>query len=291
MVFEDNPAKRESLYHTALVFTKKISIGTQKADSELERLLKSYGSFENIFKVLEGDMFSREVEEVQGIGKVIDKLEKISFNFKVLTVNDRKYPSYLSAETASPVLYTQGDTELLETKSIAVVGTRGRNGIIGEEDRKEGENILERLVKSDHAIVSGLALGCDTLAHCYALSQGGRTTAVLGTPLDKFYPRENKGLQKEIGKNHLVASPYPMGIKTFPFHFAHRNKTTVGLSTEGITVIQAGDKSGTMHAVRHCVKQGKPVYALANNFGRGYKWVEKYSEAIKIPNKNQLRGS
>ncbi|WP_249114146.1 DNA-processing protein DprA, partial [Vibrio parahaemolyticus] len=115
------------------------------------------------------------------------------------------------------------------------------------------------------AIVSGLAAGSDTLGHQAALKYSGRTIAVIGTPLDQYFPKENRELQDEIAKNHLLVSEYPIGIRSFGSFFANRNRTTVGLSSEGVVVARAGDRSGTQYAIRHCVEQGKQLYALENN--------------------------
>lgn len=63
--------------------------------------------------------------------------------------------------------------------------------------------------------------------------------------------------------------------------FANRNLTTVSLSTDGIVVIKASDNSGTMHAVRHCIEQNKPLYVLENNFSKPHRWLEEYKDKIK----------
>ncbi|MCX6709076.1 MAG: DNA-processing protein DprA [Candidatus Woesearchaeota archaeon] len=68
-------------------------------------------------------------------------------------------------------------------------------------------------------------------------------------------------------------------MTTYQSHFAYRNRLTVSLSKEGIVVVQADDESGTQHAIRHAHKQNKKIYALPNNFGKEYKWVEKYKPA------------
>src|SRR5690606_30838806 len=100
------------------------------------------------------------------------------------------------------------------------------------------------------AIVSGLAKGSDTLGHEAAIRFGGRTIAVLGTALNAFYPAENRKLQEEIATKHLLVSEYPIGLRSFGSFFANRNRTTVGLSSHGIVVARAGDRSGTQHAVK-----------------------------------------
>ena len=185
------------------------------------------------------------------------------------------------------MLYCSGNIELVNAKTIAVVGTRQLEDDI---DIVEGKKVLQRLLDKGYVIVSGLAKGCDTLAHSYVIEHGGKTIAVLGTPLNKYYPKENKHLQEIIASQHLVVTQYPIGIKTFPSHFAHRNKTTVGLSTEGVVVIRAGDKSGTQHAIKECIYTKKPLYVLMNNLNKGYGWVKNYKGFFKVPNKPNNNG-
>jgi len=179
---------------------------------------------------------------------------------------------------ATPVLYAIGDLELLYSKTIGVVGTRR---IEKKPDIDAANSCLARLIEKEYTIVSGLASECDTLAHRFAVENGGKTIAVLGTPLDVYYPKENTKLQDEIAENHLLISQYPVGIDTTGACFAHRNTTTVGLSKEGLVVLLSPDKSGTLHAVSECVETGKQLYVLEHNIDRGFQWVEKYGVGIE----------
>jgi len=154
--------------------------------------------------------------------------------------------------------------------SIAAVGTRE----LFEEDENDKKAInkakefLEDKIKNNYAIVSGLALGCDTVAHKTAIEKGGKTIAVLGAPLDRYYPPENKELQKQMEKTQLVLSQYPFGINVWPNFFAHRNITTVALAKEGILVIKTKEKSGTNYAIKNCVMQNKKLYAIDSKENR-----------------------
>lgn len=279
-MFRDNN-QSEMFYHAALVHAKKFSAGTKSGDLKLRRLLEEHGSFREIYLSIYGEMFP-DMRNDPELDRIASRIRRINFEFRVLTVNDVQYPSHLrKLPDATPVLYTRGDIGLLEHTSIAVVGTRRLDDLV---DMAEGTAIVQRLVSAEHVIVSGLALGCDTLAHTKAIEYGGKTIAVLGTPITKHYPKENRELQDKIASEHLVLTQYPVGISTYPPHFAHRNLTTVGLSTEGVVVVRSDDKSGTLHAVRNCVEQGKQLYVLANNLGREYKWVLEYRNRMKIPN-------
>ncbi|MBD3304497.1 DNA processing protein DprA [Candidatus Woesearchaeota archaeon] len=286
----DESNKRETFYHAVLLETKKLKTSFS-GDNELRKRLQELGSFEAIFNKEMG------VSNVEEFVKSDAKLEKIAkdiqdadFDFQVLTINDPAYP-LKDVPDATPVLYARGDLCLFGQKSIAVVGTRKlfKNNMVCAA--LEGSSILERLVRAGHVIVSGLAEGCDTLAHEAAILYGRRTVAVLGTPLDIYYPQMNRSLQEEIARNHLLVSQYPIGKNTFGSFFAHRNHTTVSLSSEGVVVVHADDKSGTQHAIRACKKQGKPLYILQNNFSCGYAWPgkvkKKYSNAkVVSPNRN-----
>lgn len=285
-MFEDTN-KLENLYHVALIYSKEIKIGTKSGNKELKHLLLEYGNFENICRSLWGSLFTSiedKLRQIPNLESAIKTISKINFNYDVLTINDERFPVHLkNIENSTPILYTRGNLDLFNAeKSIAIVGTR-RPELI---DVEEGGKITQRTVNKGFVVISGLAQGCDTIAHENAIKYGGNTIAVLGTPLNSSYPKENKLLQEDIAINHLLVSQYPIGIRSFPQYFANRNLTTVGLAKNGVIVIRAGDKSGTQHAIRHCVEQDKPLYVLDNNLGKGYDWVNKskYVDSIKIPN-------
>ncbi|EOX4840767.1 DNA-processing protein DprA [Vibrio alginolyticus] len=265
--------------HAALILTKKVSVGSVTANNKLRDMLLNIGSFEDIYNQHFG-MFPIE----ENIENQLDRAySKIDFDFKVITINDPEYPEKLrSVEGATPVLYCRGDLSLLNAdKTISFVGTRELHN---PEHVRHGDSVIGRLLNAGYqAIVSGLAAGSDTLGHQAALKHSGRTIAVLGTPLDQYFPKENRELQDEIAKNHLLVSEYPIGIRSFGSFFANRNRTTVGLSSEGVVVARAGDRSGTQYAIRHCVEQGKQLYALENNiYEPEYQWVQKYKDNMKV---------
>ncbi|MBI1973069.1 DNA-processing protein DprA [Candidatus Woesearchaeota archaeon] len=275
----DDQAKRESFYHAALIETGLLKIASPKANNQARELLQQHGSFEGIACA---QKLEDRLKNDRDTALIRRQLERWNKPFQVLTINDLTFPELLKkVEGITPVLYLQGDPKILNAKSVAIVGTRDLEDSI---DREEGERIVKEVVHKGYVVVSGLANGCDTLAHQETIAYGGRTIAVLGTPLNRTYPAKNKQLQEDIAENHLVVSQYPMGISTFPHHFAHRNTTTVGLSSLGIIVIRAGDRSGTLHAVEECLKQGKQLFVLHNNLGKGYKWIEHYRGKFKIPN-------
>lgn len=277
-------AKKIAWQHAALVLSKKIGIGSKKFNEELKTLLNQFGSIPNLYQHHFG-MFPIDPSLIQILDK---RFSKLKFEFNVLQFNDDLYPEYLKKiHGIPPIYYYRGDIELLKiNESISFVGTRNLDEI---EHIQHGTDVIERLFHAGYkVIVSGLAKGSDTLGHETAIALGGKTIAVLGTPLDISYPAENKLLQEKIAIEHLLITEYPIGIDSFGSYFAHRNLTTVSLSKKGIIVARAGDKSGTQHAIKICIEQGKPVYILENNiYVPDYSWVEKYKDRIKVIRKNK----
>lgn len=270
---------RESWCHAALILSKKIPVGSETANKKIRELLLAFHSFEGIY-----DHFFGFISIDEKIKSQLDSAyKKINFPFYAININDARYPDSLRhVENATPIIYCKGDLSLFNLKkTIAFVGTRELNNV---EHIEHSERVIKRLIAAGYeAIVSGLATGSDTLGHKEAIKNGAKTIAVLGTPLDQFYPKENKSLQDLIGEEHLLVSEYPIGIRAFGSFFANRNRTTVGLAIEGIIVARASDRSGTMYAVKHCVEQGKQLYILENNINEiSYEWVAKYKDKIKV---------
>jgi len=277
----DDKNKDESLYHAALIYSKSVSVGTGSANKKLKELIEEHGNFENIYNSIFGkESHDKSIKKIKGIEKVVETLNRIEYDFKVLTVKDADFPESLKEEGNTPVIYARGDLNLLNNKHMAVVGTRYIFPNKDEQACKEAKSVMKRLVDAGYTIVSGLAKGCDTIAHKYAVGHGGKTIAVLGTPLDKSYPAENKELQEKIAKDHLLISQYPIGIGSYPSYFISRDKTVASLS-EGIVVIKASDNSGTIHTVKEAASQGKKIYVLENNFNKNNVWLNDYKENIK----------
>ena len=265
--------------HAALVLSKKLMIGSAKANEELRHWLDRFGNIDAIYEHHFG-LVPVDTE----VTKLLDKeFSKVQFEFKSLTYNDELYPEKLRGVAgAPPIIYCRGDLSLLDLKkTISFVGTRELDN---PRHIAHGKRVIERLFEAGYeAIVSGLALGSDTLGHSTAIELNKKTIAVLGTPLTLSYPKENRELQEKIAQNHLIVTEYPVGLRSFGSYFANRNRTTVGLSTGGVVVARAGDKSGTQYAIRYSIDQGKPVYVLENNIHeKDYSWVLKYKDHIKI---------
>ncbi|HCT6425887.1 TPA: DNA-processing protein DprA, partial [Citrobacter freundii] len=113
-----------------------------------------------------------------------------------------------------------GDTSIFKLeKSIAFVGTRE---LTDSAHIQSARDAIKRISLAGYdVIVSGLATGSDTLGHKSAIEYGMKTIAVLGTPLNMYYPKENKQLQLDIARDHLVVTEYPIGIRSFGAFFAN----------------------------------------------------------------------
>lgn len=274
--------------HAALILSKKLNAGSAKANDVLRQALLEFGSMDALY-----DHHFGLIPVDDAIRQRLDQdYSKVGFDFAAVTLSDNRYPAHLrSVKGAPPILYCRGDLSLFRLeKTIAFVGSRDLTNL---DHLAHGKDTIERLFRSGYqALVSGLALGSDRLGHTTAIELGQKTIAVLGTPLNQSYPKENRALQEDIARNHLLVSEYPIGIPSFGSFFANRNRTTVGLSTGGIVVARAGDKSGTQHAIRCCIEQGKPLYALENNVQEpAFEWVRKYKDHIKVVRQPPLKGS
>ena len=172
---------------------------------------------------------------------------------------DSEYPKRLrDIKDAPKKLYVEGNVKILNTNSIAVVGSRNCTPY-GERWCKK---FIKELVKYDITIVSGMAIGIDTIAHDTALKYGGKTIAVLPSGLDNIYPSKNKNLYKQIINNGgTVITEYPPEEKADSKKFLERNRIVSGLSM-GILVVEAAHRSGTSVTARLANSQNRDVFCI-----------------------------
>jgi DNA processing protein len=117
------------------------------------------------------------------------------------------------------------------------------------------------LVEEGVAVVSGLAKGVDAAAHRGAIEAGGRTIAVLGTPLDQVYPREHADLQAEIGRGHLLVSQFPSGHPITRKNFPRRNRV-MALLSHATVIVEAREGSGCLSQAWEAVRLGRPLFMM-----------------------------
>lgn len=196
--------------------------------------------------------------------KVLEDYQKRQV--KWVSILDQAYPEYLRHIYNPPaLLFYQGDLTLLTGKLLAIVGSR-LNSVYGEEALAL---LLPRLITNDIITVSGLAKGIDQRVHKKTIELGGQTIAIIGTGLDQFYPFENEKLQKEIAKDHLLISEYPLGTKPLKQHFPMRNRIIAGLSL-GTLVIEAKYRSGSLITANIALQEGREVFAVPGNITNPY---------------------
>jgi DNA processing protein len=155
-------------------------------------------------------------------------------------------------------LYLAGDrTLLLRRPKVSIVGSRNAS----EEGLRRAARLARLLVSRDAVVVSGLALGVDTAAHRAAITAGGRTIAVIGTPLDKVYPRENSDLQRLIAQEHLLVSQFPVGHPTTRASFPMRNRT-MALIVDASVIVEAGDTSGSLSQGWEALRLARTLFIM-----------------------------
>lgn len=161
-------------------------------------------------------------------------------------------------KNAPSVLFVSGDIELCRSlPKVSVIGTRA----VTPDGVKRTQNLVRMLVARDVVIVSGLARGVDTCAHESAIEAGGKTIAVLGTPLDRVYPPENAALQKKISLEHLAISQFPSGHTLQKKDFPIRNRT-MALISHATVIVEAGEGSGTLHQGWEALRLGRPLFIM-----------------------------
>ena len=180
-------------------------------------------------------------------------------------------------EKAPGVVYVQGSMGLpLPGPRVAVVGSRNAT----KRGLEYAKTVSSRLASEGVIIVSGLAKGIDAAAHEAAIDSGGRTIAVLGTPLDRFYPWENRFLQAKITRDHLAISQFPSGHDTVPWDFVARDKT-IALLSDAVLVVEFRENGGSLHACREALRLGKKVLIPDAMIGTEWaKTMEKFGATI-----------
>lgn len=167
-----------------------------------------------------------------------------------LTAEEYKY--------APRTLWIAGDRTLLKaTKRVAIVGSRKAS----PEGLRRAAKVAIELVEAGVVVVSGLAIGIDSAAQRAAIRVGGRTIAVIGTPIDRVYPAAHARLQEEIYERHLLVSQFPPGGRTYPADFVKRNRTMALLSHASV-IVEAQDGSGALSQAAETQRLGRPLFFM-----------------------------
>lgn len=189
---------------------------------------------------------------------------------RVLTLGDSNYPQSLLQMEDPPLLlygmgaesvWDRGDLTRCMPRSLAVVGSRNPTA----QGALNARQFSKALTQAGLTIVSGLALGVDGAAHEGALDGASpdqlATIAVVGTGLDRVYPKQHRDLAHRIAQHGVLLSEYPLGTPPLSANFPKRNRIIAGLSN-GTLVVEAALQSGSLITARLATEQGKEVFAI-----------------------------
>ena len=239
----------------------------------LKRVGKStiYGKYWNVLK--DTDAFYDLVSEVEvnskftkeEIKKAMDYAEEL-YDYRVnsdivaITVFDENYPKKLEVmgNKRPLILYVRGNLDALNKPNIAIIGTRKPS----VNSKQFEEDLVKTILKdSNKVIVSGLALGCDKIAHKTTVDEKKITIAILPSGVNVITPASNRELAEEILVNNgCLVSEYEPDVKAFKSYFVERDKI-VAAFCDSTLVIECGVKSGTMHTVNAAKEYNKQIYA------------------------------
>ena len=216
-----------------------------------------------------------------GLDVVQEVLDSKIGRLGVAVNNTTTWPDRLAdSERPTPLLYYYGDIGLIETLGVSIVGSRKAS----EEGKARAWKLARELAKEGVTVVSGLARGIDTAALESAVAAEGNVIGVIGTPIDEFYPKENRELQELIGRNHLLVSQVPFyEYKVQPFvsrkhYFPERNELMAAISNATV-IVEASDTSGTLSQARACMHQGRPLFIMRSCYeNESVEWPRKWAE-------------
>lgn len=223
--------------------------------------------------------------EPDGMDEVREYIENKLGGFSVAVNNTTAWPDKLrDAARPTPLFYYYGDLGLTELPSISIVGSRkaSDNGI------KRARRLAKELTRHDFVIVSGLAKGIDTAAMTSAITNGGKVVGVIGTPIDQYYPKENRDLQDLVASKYLLVSQVPFykyanqPFNTRRWYFPERNELMAALS-DATVIVEASDTSGTLTQARACLHQHRPLFILKSCFeDQALRWPKKYAKLDNV---------
>ena len=253
------------------------------------KILEHYETPQTAYTALQTEKLpflkERDVRSIKTV--TMEQVEKIIQNCKekqiaMVCFDDENYPEQLRQIYNPPiVLFYQGQLSLLtDYPCLTVVGTRNPS----DYSIQTADLLCRCLAKSGMLLVSGFAVGLDSVAHRAALLSGGKTVAVMGCGLDVPYPKVNASAKKYIIRNGLMLSEFLPGTEPARQNFPMRNRILAGVSS-GTLVIQAPVGSGALITAEQAMEQGKPVFCLppADIFDNQYAGVVKYLREGAIP--------
>lgn len=248
-----------------LIYLKSISLARKR------ELIKRFGTPAAIFNASEQTLRRAGRNEGAEIAAILDRpgdvgaaglegdLETLeSLQCRYIGFNDPGFPALLNEIPNPPLgLFVKGRGELLQHPQIAVVGSRNAS----PSGKRTAASFAAELAGMGLTITSGLALGIDSHAHQGCLSRNGHTVAVIGTGIDRIYPKSNRNLYHEVASTGVIVTEFPPGTPPLPHNFPLRNRIISGLSL-GTLVVEAGIRSGSLITARLAAEQGREVFAI-----------------------------
>ena len=209
-----------------------------------------------------GELKARRIKAFDDWAAVDHEIKTVEeHGIRIIRCVDGDYPELLRHIDDAPLLlYVKGTLKETDRHAIAMVGSRKMSGY----GAKVAWLLSTELATCGLTIVSGMAVGIDTVSHRGALSTGGRTIAVLGCGLDQPYPPQNKELFDALAEKGCVVSEFPLGTPPLREHFPRRNRLISGLSL-GVIVVEAAAQSGSLITAGCALEQGREVFAVPGN--------------------------
>lgn len=236
-------------------------------------LYHHFGSVEKIYESTEDELKNIYGLPKQKIKSLLDKRtnraqeilnECLKNNISILPYSEELFPTRLRTIKNPPaLLYYKGKLpEFDKELCIGTVGTRNPSSY----GCRCAYEISFDLALSGVYVISGMALGIDSVCHSAALDAGGKTVAVLGCGIDIIYPKENTELYNRLSQSSTIISEYAPGTSATRYTFPQRNRIISGLSL-GTLVVEAQQKSGAMITAQMAVEQNRDLYAVPGRVG------------------------
>ena len=254
---------------------EKVFLWLSLSDMPVKKLYDFALSFENIGDMLHIRTYDNHImqylsgKEFQDLvtlrdnGRLENLIEYLSTSkIKYTTLNSPNYPKvFYNLDIPPFVVYYIGNLELLNTRSVAIVGSRACSRYGAEQTQK----FACKLAEAGFTIVSGLAEGIDGNAHIGTLRAKGKAIGVLAGGLKYIYPAINVQLARDVvNSGGVIISEKAPDVNPKNFTFVQRNRLIAAIA-EGVFVPEAGEKSGALHTVNFALDMGKDVFALPGN--------------------------
>lgn len=279
-----------------LLFLKNIKgLGNAKINKNYLGLLDEYSDLDDLITEIEYK-FKTPLDNLENAKIKAEKLyDEITGDSEihVITVFDENYPKKLDVmRNKRPlILYVKGNVDAFEKPNIAVIGTRKPSSLSQDFEN----NLVKNIVNStDRVIVSGLALGCDKIAHQTTVDENKITIAVLPGDVNKIKPASHTKLAEEIIKTGgCLVSEYEPGVKVQKGNYVERDKIVAAFS-DATFVVECGVKSGTMHTVNFANEYKRQLFTYLpenraeKSYGGNEFILENNEDAIKVEDINEF---